>query len=161
EYDIVWFRLAQRVDRTFFEPPPRCRILAVPVTGLDHIDLDACAENQVRVVSLRGEYDFLKDIRATAELTIGLTLALLRQISAAAADVLAGNWNRDAFRGRELYGKTIGLVGVGRLGKIAAGYFRSFGAEVIGYDPRPDFPHEAAERIDSLPDLLGQADIVS
>ena len=161
EYDVVWFRLAHRVDRTFFVQPLRCRILAVPVTGLDHIDLQACAEHNVSVVSLRGEYDFLKDIRATAELTIGLALSLLRRIPAAAADVLAGNWNRDRFRGRELFGKSIGLVGVGRLGQIVARYFRAFDAEVIGFDPRPDFPLEVARRVASLPELLNRSDLVS
>lgn len=161
EFDVVWFRLAHRIDPTFFNSALKCRLLVTPVTGLDHIDLEACVAHGVRVASLRGEVEFLKDIRATAELTIGLTLALLRKIPQAAADVMAGNWNRDVFRGGELHGKTIGLVGVGRLGTIVARYFRAFDANVIGYDPRPDFPHEAANRVDSLDALLERADIVS
>ena len=140
----MWFRLAHRIDKSFFEQPVRLRVLATPVTGLDHIDLEACRGHGVRVVSLKGEVEFLKSIRATAELTIALTLALLRQIPEAASSVEAGHWNRDAFRGRELFGRTAGLVGVGRLGTIVAGYLRAFGMEVLGYDPRPDFPHEAA-----------------
>ncbi len=98
-------------------------MLATPVTGLDHIDLPACAERGIRVVSLRGETDFLRQVRATAELTVGLVLALLRHIPAAAAHVLEGGWNRDAFRGHELFGRTAGIVGMGRLGTIVAGYF--------------------------------------
>ena len=139
----------------------RCRILATPVTGLDHIDLAACQERGIRVVSLRGEVEFLRTVRATAELTVALTLALLRQIPQAVTSVQGGIWDRDLFRGQELFGKTIGLVGVGRLGSLAAGYFRAFGAEVIGYDPRPDFPTQLCTRVGSLQELFGQSDIVS
>lgn len=160
-YDVVWIRLAARITAEMLGPHPRCRILAVPTTGLDHIDLEACRERNIRVVSLRGEVEFLKNVRATAELTLALTLALLRQIPAATASVAQdGRWNRDEFRGHEIYEKTVGIVGVGRLGSIAAGYFRALGADVIGYDPRLDFPHEAAQRVADLHELLGRSDIV-
>src|SRR5262249_21189235 len=99
--------------------------------------------------------------RGTAELTMALTLALLRQISAASAHTREGLWNRDSFRGCELFGRIAGLVGVGRLGKIVAGYFRALGMEVIGYDPRPDFPYQVARRAATLNELLSQADVVS
>jgi D-3-phosphoglycerate dehydrogenase len=161
EFDVIWFRLGHHIDRQLLAGPLRCRILATPVTGLDHIDLAACAERGIRVVSLRGETDFLEQVRGTAELTVALTLALLRRIPAASADVQRGGWNRDLFRGRELFGRTVGLVGVGRLGRIVASYFRAFGMDVLGYDPRPDFPHDAARRIGSLTDLLAQSDVVS
>ena len=139
----------------------RCRILATPVTGLDHIDLAACRELGIRVVSLRGEVEFLRTVRATAELTVALTLALLRHIPQAVAAVQAGHWDRDQFRGQELYGKTIGLVGVGRLGSLVAGYFRAFGADVLGYDPRADFPSQLCTRVGDLDELLRRSDIVS
>lgn len=161
EYDVFWFRLAHRMSRELLTGDIRCRILATPVTGIDHIDLTACTERGIRVVCLRGEYDFLKKVRATAELTLGLTLALMRHIPEAAESVKTGIWNRDLFRGRELYEKTAGIVGMGRLGKIVAGYFRSFGMRVIGYDPRPDFPLDSAERAESLHELLERSDVVS
>jgi D-3-phosphoglycerate dehydrogenase len=161
DYDVVWFRLSQRVDADLLGEAPRCRILATPVTGLDHIDLEACRARGIRVVSLRGETEFLKRVRATAELTVGLTLALLRQIPAAAVSVRAGAWDRDRFRGTELYEKTVGLVGLGRLGTIVAGYFRALGMEVLGYDPRPDFPAHVATRVPSLAALVARADVVS
>ncbi len=161
DYDVCWFRLGYRVDRTMLDGDLRCRILATPVTGLDHIDLEACAERGIQVVSLRGETEFLKNVRATAELTLGLSLALLRNIPAAADSVKQGNWNRDLFRGHELFGRTAGIVGMGRLGSIVAGYFRALGMEVFGYDPRPDFPHEAAQRVSTLSELLRNADLVS
>jgi D-3-phosphoglycerate dehydrogenase len=143
------------------EQATRCRILATPVTGLDHIDLDACAARGVRVVSLRGEVEFLEQVRGTAELTVALALALLRNIPQAANDVRAGGWNRDRFRGRELFDHTVGIVGLGRLGRLVAGYLRGFGMHVIGYDPRADFPHDLATRVESLAGLAAQADLVS
>jgi D-3-phosphoglycerate dehydrogenase / 2-oxoglutarate reductase len=161
EYDVVWFRLAHCVDRTLLDGELRCRMLVTPVTGLDHIDLEACAEHGISVLSLRGETEFLKQVRATAELTLALALALLRNLPAATVSTQAGHWNRDLFRGRELFGKTAGLVGVGRLGSIVAGYFEALGMNVLGYDPRPDFPAAVARRVEWLPDLLKQSDVVS
>lgn len=159
-YDVVWIRLASRITAEMLGAQPRCRVLAVPTTGLDHIDLEACRTRGVRVVSLRGEIDFLRMVRATAELTLALALALLRRLPAAAQSVTSGVWNRDLFRGGEIFEKTVGIVGVGRLGTLAAGYFRALGAKVLGYDPRPDFPHDAAQRVDRLHDLLQESDIV-
>jgi D-3-phosphoglycerate dehydrogenase len=161
EFDVVWFRLAHHIDRSLLEQATRCRILATPVTGLDHIDLEACRDLGVRVVSLRGEVEFLEQVRATAELTLALALALVRRIPAAIAHVQGGGWNRDLFRGHELFGKTAGIVGVGRLGRIVAGYFRALGMEVIGYDPRADFPHDVARRVESLNQLFASADVVT
>jgi D-3-phosphoglycerate dehydrogenase len=161
DYDVVWMRLAHRVTADVLGPKPRCRVLAVPVTGLDHIDPEACAQRGVEVVSLRGETEFLKQVRATAELTVALALSLLRHIPAASQAVRQGIWDRDRFRGRELFGKTAGIVGMGRLGRIVADYFRAFQMRVIGYDPRPDFPCEAAERVETLGELLRCSDLVS
>jgi D-3-phosphoglycerate dehydrogenase len=160
EYDVVWIRLANRITAEVLGPRPRTRVLVSPTTGLDHIDLDACRERGIRVVSLQGEFEFLKNVRATAEMTLALTLALLRRLPAAVHSVSSGDWNRDRFRGGEVFDKTVGIVGVGRLGTIVARYFRTLGAEVIGYDPRPDFPYEVARRVDRLPELLAQSDIV-
>jgi D-3-phosphoglycerate dehydrogenase / 2-oxoglutarate reductase len=159
-YDVIWFRLAFRIDERMIGSRPRCRILATPVTGLDHIDLDACEAQGVRVVSLRGETEFLRNVRATAELTIGLALSLLRSIPSAHAAARQGIWDRDQFRGQELFGRTVGIVGMGRLGTLVAGSFKAFGTRVIGYDPRDDYPTKAAERMAQLDDLLAQSDIV-
>ncbi len=159
-YDVVWLRLANRIDRAILGERPRCRILAVPVTGLDHVDLEACAERNIQVISLRGETEFLKNVRATAELTVGLAICLLRRIPAACAAVRGGEWDRDRFRGRELFGHTAGIIGMGRLGTLAAGYLRAFGMTVLGYDPREDFPTEAAQRVATLAELLEQSDLL-
>lgn len=161
EFDVLWLRLGHRLDAEALKATARCWIVACPVTGLDHIDLAACAARGVRVLSLRGETAFLRRVRATAEHTLALTLALLRRLPAAHGAVLQGQWDRDRWRGGELYEKTAGLVGLGRLGTIVAGYLRALGMRVLGYDPRDDFPHDAAERVATLERLLAQADLIS
>ncbi|HUS66689.1 MAG TPA: NAD(P)-dependent oxidoreductase [Kofleriaceae bacterium] len=158
--DVFWFRLAHRIGAEQLGARPRCRVLATPVTGLDHIDLEACAARGVRVVSLRGETEFLRSVRATAEMTVALALALLRHIPAAAASVRAGAWQRDLFPGRELHGKRAGLVGVGRLGTIVAQLFTAFGMEVSGYDPRPELP-PGVRRVADLGQLFAESDVIS
>jgi D-3-phosphoglycerate dehydrogenase len=161
EFDAIWFRLGHRITAEMLGAGTRCRLLATPVTGLDHIDLEACARQGVRVVSLRGEVDFLRTVRATAELTVALMLGLMRRLVPAAGHVAGGGWNRDEFRGHELHGKVLGIVGMGRLGQIVAGYADAFGMDVIGFDPRPDYPAVRGRRADSLDDLLRESQIVS
>lgn len=160
EFDVVWMRLAHRIDSATLGDRARCRVLAIPATGVDHVDLQACGERGIQVISLKGEVDFLKQVRATAELTIGLAIALMRRIPQAARSVQTGEWKRDLFEGTELYGKTAGIVGVGRLGEIVAGYFAAFGMKVAAYDPRPDFPG-TVPRLESLEELLMTSDVVS
>ena len=148
-FDVLWFRLGYRLDAGTFSHAGRCKLVATAVTGLDHIDVEAADRCGVKVISLRGETEFLQEVRATAELTIGLAIALLRHLPAAANDVLSGHWDRDGFRGRELYRKTAGVVGVGRLGLIVAGYLRALGMTVLGYDPI----HPGSDSIEMVDDL--------
>lgn len=162
-YDVLWLRLAHRLDAALIAGAKRCRVVATAVTGLDHIDLEACNTKGIRVVSLKGETAFLKSVRATAELTLGLLMALMRRIPEAAASVKSGRWDRDSFRGNELNGKTAGIIGVGRLGTLVAGYLRAFGMRVIGYDIRADWAAEVTgvECAESLASLLEQSDVVT
>ena len=160
-HDAIWIRLGHRIDAACIGSSPRCRVLAVPTTGLDHIDLEACRAASIRVLSLRGEVEFLKTIRATAELTLGLLLALNRRLPGALASVLDGAWDRDSFRGQELYGRTAGVVGLGRLGTIVASYLAALGMRVLGVDPRADYPSNIAQRMPSLDALLEESDVVS
>lgn len=160
-HDIVWIRLGHRIDAGDIPAAPRCRIIAVPVTGLDHIDLATCCQRRISVVSLKGETEFLRTVTATAEHTIGLLLALIRQIPGAHRSVLEGGWNRDLFRGRELQGRTAGIVGGGRLGRMVAGYLTAFGMKIVGYDVRTDNQVAHFEMLPQLNDLLRVSDVVS
>src|SRR3954466_10466810 len=114
EATVLWIRLRHRIDTEVLDAGPNLRCIVTPTTGLNHIDAEAAAARGTTILSLRGETDFLKDVRATAEHTLALMLGLLRRLPSAAAHTALGGWDRDSFRGRELYGKTIGIVGYGR-----------------------------------------------
>lgn len=135
DVDVLWVRLRHRIDESLLEHAPRLKVVVTPTTGLTHVDLDALERRGIRLLCLRGETDFLSDVRATAEHTIALMLALLRSLPAAVAHVSDGGWSRDLFRGHELYGKKVGIVGYGRLGRIVARYLMAFEAEVLITDP--------------------------
>ncbi len=132
--DILVVRLNHRITDEWLSRMPSLKIIATPTTGLNHIDLDAAKKRGVKIISLRGAA-FLGRTPSTAEETIGLILALVRHIPWAFEDVKKGHWDRDAWRGRQLKDKTLGLLGCGRLGTIVARYGRVFGMNVVGYDP--------------------------
>lgn len=157
--DVLWVRLRSRIDDEVLEAASRLRILVTNTTGLDHIDLEAARRRGVRVVSLRGEEEFLKSIRATAELTLALVLALVRRLPAATAHVTAGGWDRYRFKGHDLFGQTAGVVGLGRLGRIVAGYFQAMGMQVLATTLEPEAV--PGVRLVPLEELLGRADVVS
>ena len=162
DIDILWVRLRNQIDTEVFDAAPRLKVVVTPTTGLNHIDQQEAARRGIRIVSLKGEVAFLKDVRVTAELTVGLILALMRNLLPATADTLAGNWNRDAFQGHELYGKTVGIIGYGRLGHIVARYLQAFDMRVLVTDPDLD-PEELERGLTRVPlaKLLRESDIVS
>lgn len=160
--DYLWVRLRTFIDAEILDRAPALKGVVTNTTGLNHIDLDACKERGIQIVSLQGESEFLKSVRATAEHTLGLGLALLRHIPAAHHHVCAGYWDRTSFSGREIYGKTVGIIGYGRLGKIVARYFRALEANVIVHD-RALSPNQVVDGFSSKPlsELLAASDIVS
>jgi D-3-phosphoglycerate dehydrogenase len=157
---VLWVRLRHRIDSDLLDRAPGLAMIATPTTGLTHIDTAAVERRGIELVCLRGETEFLKDVRATAEHTIGLILSLLRHIPEAAAHAAGGGWDRNRFRGAEIYGKTVGVVGYGRLGRIVARYLRAFDARVLAADPYVFDMEYGVERV-SLETLLRESDIVT
>jgi len=160
-YDVLIVRLGVKVDKEIIDAGKNLKIIVTATTGLDHINVEYANSKGIKVLSLFGQTEFLKEIRATAELTIGIALSLLRHIPEAANSVKNGIWDRYQFKGYELYNKTAGIIGMGRLGTIVAGLFKAFGMKVIGYDLRVDNKIENAERVDSIDELLSKSDIIS
>ena len=158
--DVLWVRLRHHVDKEALDAAPSLRLIVSPTTGLNHIDLEESERRGIRVLSLRGETDFLKTVRATAELTLALTLALMRRIPAAVGQVHDGLWDRGRVKGRELYDKTLWIIGYGRLGQIVADYFKAFGAHVLAHDTAP-MTAEPGITLVPLETLLERSDIVS
>ncbi len=162
EADVLWVRLRHKVDSELLRLAPRLAAVACPATGVNHIDTGALERRGIQLLCLRGESEFLRDVRATAEHTIGLMLALLRKVPAAVEHVLDGGWNRDLFQGAELFGKTVGIVGYGRMGRIVARYLAAFEAKVLACDPAVRAGDvEAGVTLAAFETLLRESDIVS
>ena len=132
------------------------KLVAVAFAGVDHVALDACRERDVEVMNCAGYSDV-----SVAELTVGLTVDVLRRVVAADAAARAGGTSAGLV-GREICGKTVGIVGTGHIGCAAARLFRAFGARVVGYARHES---EAARDVGiefvGLDELLDQSDIVS
>ncbi|MCU1275206.1 MAG: putative D-isomer specific 2-hydroxyacid dehydrogenase NAD-binding [Bryobacterales bacterium] len=161
--DVLWVRLKHVVDAELLAAGRRLKIIVTPTTGLTHIDTTGAAALGIELLSLRDACPaFLSSVRATAEHTIALMLALLRRLPAASEHVRRGGWERDLFRGCELYGKIVGIVGYGRLGRIVARYIAAFECTVLAADPYVD-PRtmEPPLRLVPLLDLLDASDLVS
>jgi D-3-phosphoglycerate dehydrogenase len=159
---VLWIRLRHRIDTEVLDAGRNLRCIVTPTTGLNHIDAEAAAARGATILSLRGETAFLKDVRATAEHTLALMLGLLRRLPSAAAHAASGGWDRDSFRGRELYGKTVGIVGYGRVGRLVARYVSALDCKVLATDPQLSPSEvEAGTALVSLDELLERADIVS
>lgn len=158
-YDGLFICLRNAIDREVLSRAACLKCIVTPTTGLNHIDMKTAESMGITVLSLKGETRFLEGVTATAELTWGLLLALIRKIPTAHQSVIAGNWLRDNFYGRELRGKTLGVIGYGRLGKMIAAYGRVFGMQVIAFDRDPKSPAE----IDfvGLSELLRRSDVIS
>lgn len=161
--DVLWIRLRHRIDAEVIAAAPRLRVIVSPTTGVDHIDCEAAAARSIAVLTLRDHTAALRDVRATAEHTIGLMLSLLRHLPAAFAHVREGGWDRDQFWGGELYESTVGIVGYGRLGRLVARYLKAFGAEVLISDRPGGAPLEVEEGLQVCPldELLSRSRIVS
>lgn len=162
ETEILWVRLRNRIDREIMAAAPSLKVIVTATTGLDHIDMTEATRRGIRVLSLNGEREFLYNVRATAEHTMSLMLALLRHIPAAVLHVQNRGWNRDLFKGSELYNKTVGVVGYGRLGQLVTRYLTAFDARVIVSDPTIEFISGTPElMVMPLSNLLKEADLVT
>jgi D-3-phosphoglycerate dehydrogenase len=157
--DAYFASLHVRFDREAFERAERLKVIATPSTGTDHIELEAAEERGVAVLTLKEETEFLDRVTSTAELAWGLLLAVERHIPSAFANTLKGNWGRDRFRGHQLSGKTLGILGYGRLGRIVADYGKAFRMNVLACDVKP-FETDGVERVD-FDTMLARSDVLS
>ena len=159
EVRAMFVRLARRIDAEFLASYPNLKWLVSPTTGQTHLDHGALEAAGVRILALTGQTEFLDSIRATAEHTLALLLALLRHLPAAASSVTAGGWDRYPFKGREVSGSTALIVGYGRLGRQMNGLYRALGARVIATDVLPERVPE--DMLVTLDTGLAEADIIS
>ena len=154
DYEGIIVRSRTKVKKEIIEAATKLKVIGRAGVGLDNIDLVAAEEKGITVMNTPGATSI-----SVAELTIGLMLSLLRFIPQAHASTSAGKWEKKQFKGKELYGKTLGLIGIGRIGREVAKRCRSFGMKIIAYDPYIDKSDIAL--LVSLDELLSKSDIIS
>ncbi len=138
--DAIFVRLAYEISDELLSGAKKLKYICSPTTGLNHISTKKASMNQhgenapIQIVCLKGEQEFLSTIRATPEHTFGLAMGLLRNYSGAIKSLANDEWNRDLYRGEEVFLNKVGIIGFGRVGRIIAGYYQAFGAEVSCFD---------------------------
>lgn len=128
--DALVVRSATTVTRALIEAAPNLRVIARAGTGVDNVDVEAATERGIVVMNAPGANSI-----SVAELAIALMLALSRNISAADAAMKKGVWDKKRLTGAELRGKTLGIVGLGRIGQEVAARARAFGMVLVAHDP--------------------------
>ena len=158
EYDALVVRSETKVSAEVVEAGKRLRVIARAGIGVDNIDVDAATSAGIAVVNSP-----TGNIVAAAEHTMALMLALSRNIPSAHQSMKDGQWRRSAFVGIEVRNKTLGIIGLGRVGSEVALRARSFGMRLVAYDPfvAPDYAHRLGTELRSLQDLLAESDFVT
>jgi D-3-phosphoglycerate dehydrogenase len=149
-----------RVDASLLDCGPDLRVIAVAATGTDHVDRRALHDRSIALLTLRDHPAVLRDLTPAAEHSWLLLMACARQLTAACDDVLLGNWNRLDFPGIMLNGRTIGIIGCGRIGTLMARYATAFGMRCLGYDPDVAMWPGSIQPVE-LRELLEAADFVT
>ena len=161
EADGLFTLLTDRVDEALLAQAPRLRVVSNMAVGVDNVDLAACTRRGIPVGNTPG---VLTD--ATADLTMALLLAAGRRLPEAAADARAGRWTTwspTGWLGADLAGATLGIVGLGKIGRAVAQRARGFGLRLVYSEPspRPEVEAELGATYLPLSDLLRQSDFVT
>ena len=156
--DAILIRSATTMDAEALAAAPLLKVVARAGIGLDNVDVPAATARGVLVVNAPQS-----NIVTAAEHALALLLAVARKIPAADASLRAGEWKRSKFTGVEIADKTVGVVGLGRIGQLFAARVAAFGTTVIAYDPylQPARAAALGVRLVDLPTLLATADIIS
>ena len=156
--NAILIRSATKMDAEAIQAAPKLKVIARAGVGLDNVDIKAATEAGVMVVNAP-----TSNVISAAELAIGHIMALSRHIPAAHSSLAKGEWKRNKFTGVELYEKTIGIVGLGRIGTLVAQRLAGFGATLIGYDPyvtQARAEQMGVELVD-MPDLMKRSDFIT
>jgi D-3-phosphoglycerate dehydrogenase len=158
EANAILVRSATKVDAEAIAAAPHLQVVARAGVGLDNVDIKAATTAGVMVVNAP-----TSNIISAAELTVGHILSLARHIPAAHAALAQGQWKRSKYTGVELFEKTVGIVGLGRIGALITARLQAFGVDVVAYDPyvTPARAQQLGVTLLSLDELLATADFVT
>jgi D-3-phosphoglycerate dehydrogenase len=157
-YHALIVRSGTQVTRAVIERGANLKVIGRAGTGVDNIDLEAATQHGIMVMNAPQANSI-----ATAEHTVAMMLALCRHIPAASASLHRGEWQRKRFMGAQLWHKTLGILGFGRIGRLVAARARAFGMTVLAYDPYIDenVASQLDVRVAAFDELLQQSDFIS
>ncbi|MDE1865368.1 MAG: hydroxyacid dehydrogenase [Candidatus Micrarchaeota archaeon] len=153
KFDAIVLRVDTKLDRKLLSRAKRLKVIGSATTGLGHIDTEYAAKHGIKIIGLHGAHT-----TSTAEHTMALMLSLARKVPWAFESMKQGRWKRAMFIGAQLEGRTLGIIGVGRIGSRVAEHARGFGMKVMGYDP---YASPKGVRMVNLERLLKDSDIVT
>ena len=153
--EIVVIRSATKLTKEVLDKAEQLKIIARCGVGIDNVDLDFAKSKSIFVTNSPSA-----NLISVVELTVALIISVSRKLSLADSHLKKGEWNRSEFLGYELYGKTLGIVGFGKAGRLVAERMKSFGMSIVFYDPYVTDWNGSEESI-KLDDLLRTADVVS
>ncbi|PID96994.1 MAG: phosphoglycerate dehydrogenase [Actinomycetales bacterium] len=156
--DAVLIRSATKMDAEAIAVGKQLKVIARAGVGLDNVDVPAATHAGVMVVNAP-----TSNITSAAELAVGLLLASARNIAPANESLKGGAWKRSKYAGVELLGKTVGIVGLGRIGALVAERLKGFGVEIVAYDPytTPNTASQLGARLVELDELLAISDFIT
>jgi D-3-phosphoglycerate dehydrogenase / 2-oxoglutarate reductase len=160
DYDYLVPSVRYKLDRKLLLNAGKLKAISTPSTGTDHIDFLTCEELGIKVFSMKNDTEFLSTITATAELAFSHILNVMRMFPSAYLHVLDGKWDASGFCGHELQGKTLGIVGFGRLGSMMGDYGLAFRMSVIACDPYKTIQTDGIRQV-NLDELLCKSDIIT
>jgi D-3-phosphoglycerate dehydrogenase len=157
-YDVLVIRSSTKVTAEVIEAADRLKVIGRAGIGLDNVDIGAASKRGIVVMNTPDG-----NVITTAEHAVAMLMALSRNIPQAAASMRAHKWEKKQFRGKELFNKTLGVIGIGRIGRIVADRARGMKMNIIGYDPY--IPAESIEKMGvesvSLDELLARSDYIT
>ena len=153
--EIVVIRSATKLTKEVLDKAEQLKIIARCGVGIDNVDLDFSKSKSIFVTNSP-----TANVISVVELKVDLIISVSRKLSLADSHLKKGEWNRSQFLGNELYGKTLGIVGFGKAGRLVAERMKSFGMSIVFYDPYVTAWNGSEESI-KLDDLLRTADVVS
>ncbi|MGB9866795.1 MAG: Ldh family oxidoreductase [Bacillota bacterium] len=158
EYDAMVVRVKFNIDREMIDSGSRLRVIAMNGIGLNHIDVNYATLKGIAVLNVPDA-----SIDSVAELAIGLMIALARKVVPAFESVRRGEWNKHAFVGTELAGKTLGIIALGKIGSRVAKVAQAMGMNVVAHDPYvcAEAAANLGVKLASLDELLSVADVIS
>ena len=158
EYDGLVIRSATKVTQAILDSADNLKVIGRAGVGLDNVDIIAASKRGVVVMNTPGGNTI-----TTGEHAISMMLSLARQIPQATASMKNGKWEKNKFMGKEIYNKTLGIVGIGRVGTIVADRAQGLKMNVIAYDPfmSPEAAAKIGISLVSLGDLLKHSDFIS